>query len=43
MTQLNKISNSNFDTDKPVILCGKGPSLDRLGDFLQSNNSNDFY
>lgn len=43
MTRLNKISNSHFDTDKPVILCGKGPSIGKLEDFVLSHSADNFY
>ena len=43
MAKLKKISNSSFDLNKPVIVVGKGPSAEKLEEFLQDKNVDDFY
>ena len=43
MSLLKKLSNSNFDLDKPVIVCGKGPSIGELGPFGKTHDLKDYY
>ena len=43
MSILKKLSSSNFDVDKPVIVCGKGPSIGELGLFGNTHDLRDYY
>ena len=43
MAQLKKISDINLDSSKTAIVCGKGPTLSNLDNFLKDKNLDDFY
>ncbi len=43
MAQLKKLTDINLDKNKTAIVCGKGPSISRLSEFLYNKSLKDFY
>jgi|7_EtaG_2_1085326.scaffolds.fasta_scaffold17166_4 hypothetical protein len=43
MAKLKKISDSDFDLNKSVIIAGKGPTISNVEKFLSGKDLNDFY
>lgn len=43
MATLKKISDINLDINKTAVVCGKGPTLSNLDNYLKDKNLDDFY